>query len=203
MRYQRILEVARQFPSRRTLDLGCGLGQLTRELSSLEGQLFGSDLSPVALRRARVDLHASSRRVELFAARSIALPVADASFDLIVAADGLYSWDIDRDARAIALGEIHRALAPRGRVVFTEHMRPARFAAFVDEIKAGPLHIERTTYFHDRPAYQFESWLKGVRTLALSRALVRSVRVARALSGVGRLFGTRGARHICVIARRD
>lgn len=136
-------------------------------------------------------------------ARSTTLPLRDQGFDLVIAADGLYSWDIGRDARAAALKEIHRALSTGGHAIFTEHMRPRRFDEFISEIEASPFSIERTFYFYDRPAYQVESWFKSVQDWRIAKAIRGSIGAARALSGVGRLFGTRGARHICVIARRD
>jgi hypothetical protein len=123
--------------------------------------------------------------------------------DLVVAADGLYSWDIEREERALALREIHRALSSGGHAILTEHMRRSRFSEFVSEIEASPLQVIRVMYFHDRLMYQLESWLKAVPDWGPGKALRQSVPIAKAVSFVGRLFGTRGARHICVIARKD
>ena len=131
------------------------------------------------------------------------LPVAPRSFDVIVASDGLYSWQLDEGDRAAALREIHDALAPGGSAVLTEHMRPARFAEFVAEVRASPLRVASVTYRHDRPCYQFEGWLKAVRHWRAARALRRSERLARVLSALGRPFGAAGSRHVCVVATRD
>lgn len=175
---------------------------MTRELAKLPALWYAADLSSVAVRRARNELRDTLQAACFFAARSTALPVRDHSFDLVVAADGLYSWDIPRQTRDVALQEIHRALSTGGHVIFTEHVRPQRFKEFTSEIEAA-FTIERTLYFYDRPAYQFESWFKSFRSWRIAGSIRASTGVARALSAIGRLFGTRGARHICLIARRD
>jgi SAM-dependent methyltransferase len=140
--------------------------------------------------------------VEFVAARSVTLPFKNDSFDLVIASDGLYSWDLPRNDRAASLLEIHRVVRSGGVAILTEHMRPRRFAEFVGEIRNSPLHVESVSYFHDRLAYQFESWFRGVPGWSVAKALRRSTHVARVLSRAGRLFGQRGARHICVIARK-
>lgn len=203
LRHARIVELARSFHAPRMLDLGCSLGQLTSGLAELPGSLFAADMSPTAVARARKKIRVIRGNVVQFAAaRSTALPFREAGFDLVIASDGLYSWAIPREERIAALDEIHRVMSPGGRVILTEHMRPRRFGEFVGEIEASPLRVESVLHFHDRPAYQFESWLKGIQKLRVARTLRRSIRIARVLSGAGRLFGTRGARHMCVIARK-
>jgi len=203
LRHARIVELARSFHAFRMLDLGCSLGQLTSGLAALPGSVFAVDLSPTAVARSRKNVRVSRGTVVQFAAaRSTALPFREAEFELVIASDGLYSWDILRDERIVALGEIHRVMAPGGRAILSEHMRSQRFGEFAAEIEASPLSVESVLYLYDRPAYQFESLLKGIQKLKFARALRRSIRIARVLSGAGRLFGTRGARHICVIARK-
>lgn len=203
LRHARVVELARSFHAERTLDLGCSLGQLTIGLAELPGQLLAGDLSPTAVARARENVRENrGNAVRFLAVRSTALPFREGVFDLIIASDGLYSWDIEREERAVALNQIHRAMSRGGRAILTEHMRRHRFGDFVSEIEASPLHVESVLYFHDRPAYQFESWLTAVHSLRVAKALRRSIGMARVLSGVGRLFGTRGVRHVCVIARK-
>jgi hypothetical protein len=89
-----------------------------------------------------------------------------------------------------------------GSAIFADHMRRRRFAEFVSEIENSPLHVESVSYLYDRLAYQFESWLKGVRALGVAKALKRSTHVARVLSNIGSVFGQRGSRHVCVVARK-
>jgi len=184
--------------------LGCSLGQLTSRLAELPGQLFAADLSPTAVVRARESIRAARGNVvEFVAARSGELPFKSESFDLVIASDGLYSWDIEREERAAAVVETTRVMSNGGVAIFTDHMREHRFAEFVTEIGSSPLTVESVSFLHDRLAYQFESWLKGVRRTRAATALRRSMNVAMVLSRVGRLFGVRGSRHICVVARKS
>jgi SAM-dependent methyltransferase len=207
LRHERVAALVSSLAPRRVLELGCSLGLMTARLAALPAELWAMDLSPTAVRRARAGLRdplAGVTRAPTFVAGSATLlPVAPRSFDVVVASDGLYSWHLPPEARAAALREIHDALAPGGHVVLTEHMRPARFAEFVAEVRASPLRVASVTYLHDRPCYQFEGWLKAVRHWRVARALRRSTPLARALSTLGRPVGAAGSRHICVVAARD
>ena len=198
LRHERVAAIVRALAPRRVLDLGCSLGQLTAHLAALPAEVHAVDLSPTAVRRARERVPAAT----FGSGSATRLPFAPGAFDVVVASDGLYSWHLDAAERAAALGEIHDALAPGGHAVLTEHMRPARFAEFVAMIAASPLQIVDVRYFHDRPCYQFEGWLKAVRHTAAARALRRSRGVARVLCALGRPFGAAGSRHVCVVARR-
>jgi SAM-dependent methyltransferase len=206
LRHERVAALVGSLAPRRVLDLGCSLGLMTERLAALPAELWATDLSPTAVARARERLAARAPRgdgARFVAGSALRLPVADASFDLILASDGLNGWELSRDDRAAALREIHRALEPGGHAVLTDHMRPNRFAGFVDEVRASPLRVVRVTYLYDRPCYQFEGWLKGVSGWRVARALRRSMPLARGLTAVGRLFGPAGSRHIVVVARRD
>ncbi|MFN2601615.1 MAG: class I SAM-dependent methyltransferase [Gemmatimonadaceae bacterium] len=204
LRHAWIAELAQSFHAKRTLDLGCSLGQLTGRLAELPTHLFAADLSPTAVTRARENLQSTRVSVvEFVAARSVALPFKSGSFDLIIASDGLYSWDIERDERAVALVEIHRVMSTAGVAIFTDHMRRNRFAEFVSEIETSALRVVSVSFLYDRLAYQFESWFRGVRRSRISKAVLRSTNVAMILSQIGRLFGSRGSRHVCVIARKE
>ena len=160
-------------------------------------------MSPTAVARARENVRSEWKTAGNFiAGRSTELPFPERSFDLVIAADGLYSWDIEREERAVALGEIHRVLSPGGHAILTEHMRRHRFRAFIGEIESSRLRVESVSYFYDRPAYQVESWLKAVRHWPVASAIRQSVSVARVLSRLGGFLGTRAARHVCVVARK-
>ena len=182
----------------RVLELGCSLGLMTGRLAALPAALVAMDLSPTAVRRARARVPGA----RFVAGSATALPVTPRAFDVVVASDGLHSWQLGAADRAAALREIHDALVPGGSAVLTEHLRPERFAAFVAEVRASPLRVARVTYLHDRPCYQFEGWLKAVRHWRVARALRRSPAVARALVACGRPFGAAGSRHVCVVATR-
>src|SRR5205823_10308106 len=68
-------------PGRRTLDLGCGEGRLSRDLKSLGHRVVGVDASPTMLASARE----ADPAIEAHLAAAAALPFPDAAFDLVVA----------------------------------------------------------------------------------------------------------------------
>lgn len=207
LRHERVATLVRSLGPRRVLDLGCSLGQMTMRLATLPAELCAMDLSPTAVSRARGRLRGRARPPVglpgFVSGSATQLPFRAQAFDVILASDGLYSWELDAADRAAALRQIHRALAPGGHAVLTDHMRPAQFAGFVEEIRASPMRVVRVTYLYDRPCYQFESWFKGVQHWRVARALRRSMPVARALCAAGRCFGPAASRHICVVAARE
>jgi SAM-dependent methyltransferase len=94
-------------PGRRTLDLGCGEGRLSRDLKKLGHVVVGIDASE------RMVLAARERNSEIDVqwADAAALPFSDAEFDLVVAFMSLQ--DIDDFASAIR--EAGRVLEAGGR----------------------------------------------------------------------------------------
>jgi SAM-dependent methyltransferase len=183
------------------LDLGCSRGQLTALLAQLPIQLTAIDVAPTAL--AAANERVSGHGVRLAAGSAMDLPIGRGEIDLVVAADGIYSWNLDTLERDRCLCEIHRVLAPSGRALFTEHTRPFRFPEFIQQITRNGFIIERVDYLYDRPWYQVESWFKAVQGTAWVRAARNSERIARLLQRVGRMYGPRASRHVCVLARRS
>jgi ubiquinone/menaquinone biosynthesis C-methylase UbiE len=184
----------------RVLDLGCSRGQLTAILAQLPVDLTAIDVAPSAIGAARTRLRDQSVRFTV--ASALALPIASAGMDFVVAADGIYSWNLESDDRHRCLEEIHRILAASGRVLFTEHTRAFRFPEFVAEIEQHDFAIERVDYLYDRPWYQVESWFKVLQGTSWVRTARRSDAIARFLQRVGRVFGPRASRHVCVLASR-
>lgn len=93
-------------PGRRTLDVGCGEGRLTRHLASLGHRMVGIDVSPTLIAAARE----LPPEIELHVADAAALPFDDASFDQIVSFMCLH----DVDDLGGAVREIARVLSPGG-----------------------------------------------------------------------------------------
>lgn len=94
-------------PGRRTLDLGCGEGRLSRDLKRLGHDVVGVDLSPGMVAAARE----ADPEIDVQLADAAELPFADASFECVVAFMSLQ--DVDPFERAIE--EAARVLEPGGR----------------------------------------------------------------------------------------
>lgn len=95
-------------PGRRTLDLACGEGRLSRLLRSLGHTVVGVDASPTMVRLAAA--HQGSAAVVL--GDGGMLPFADQAFDLVVA----YMCLHDFDEMPLAVAEIARVLGSAGRL---------------------------------------------------------------------------------------
>jgi SAM-dependent methyltransferase len=93
---------------RRTLDLGCGEGRVSRDLARLGHRVVGVDLSPALVDAAR----AADPDLEFRVADAAALPFGDAEFDCVVAFMSLQDVeDLDGSVREAA-----RVLEPGGRL---------------------------------------------------------------------------------------
>ncbi|MDF0599962.1 methyltransferase domain-containing protein [Psychromarinibacter sp. C21-152] len=102
-------------PGQTVLDLGCGNGLLTEDLSRAvgdAGRVHGVDPSAAMLQSARVRL-AGRENVTLAEGTAAALPLADGSLDGAVSVQ-VFEYVDDVPA---ALAELHRALRPGGRLV--------------------------------------------------------------------------------------
>jgi SAM-dependent methyltransferase len=95
-------------PGRKTLDLGCGEGRLSRDLKALGHDVVGIDASPTMLAAAKQ----LDPTIETHLADAAELPFSDAVFDCVVAFMSLQDVD-DLDG---AVRECARVLQPRGRL---------------------------------------------------------------------------------------
>ena len=128
-------------PPRRALDDGCGEGRLTRDLRRLGYEVIGIDGSSTLIDAARELDPDGDYRV----ADAAALPLPDASVDLVVA---FLSWqdvdDLDGAAREAA-----RVLVPGGslRTAIVHPMNSGgKFAARTDDAE----FVIRQSYFEER-----------------------------------------------------
>jgi SAM-dependent methyltransferase len=94
-------------PGRRTVDIGCGEGRLTRHLKELGHDIVGVDASPSLVAAA----HELDPSMDICLADAAALPLCDASADLAIAFMSLH----DIDAMPAAVREVARVLEPGGR----------------------------------------------------------------------------------------
>ncbi len=96
-------------PGERILDVGCGTGQLTSEITQFGAEVVGIDSSPDMIATARKNF--PQLRFEV--ADVTALTFAN-EFDVVVSNAALH-WVRDQPS---AIASIARALKPRGRLVF-------------------------------------------------------------------------------------
>lgn len=93
-------------PGRRTLDLGCGEGRLSRDLKAIGHDVVAVDLSPTMLAAAE----GADADLETHLADAADLPFEDASFDLVIAFMSLQ----DVNDMEGAIREAARVLEPGG-----------------------------------------------------------------------------------------
>ena len=95
------------------LELGCGTGYFTRELTRTGADIIAIDISPELLEIARLNCSAPNTRYQI--QNASALSYSDATFDSIVGSSILHHLEIEQ-----ALAEIYRVLKPDGSICFTE-----------------------------------------------------------------------------------
>ncbi len=140
----------------RVLEIGAGAGQCGRWVATQGATVVASDLSDGMLRRGRQidrgDERADTEAVlPLLQCDATALPLADASFDVVFTSYGAVPFVADSGR---LMSEAARVLRPGGHFVFsTTH--PIRWA-LADDPGPGGLHItqsyfERTPYVEQDP----------------------------------------------------
>ena len=108
-------------PDSRVMDLACGTGDLLVALEREAGRaLYGSDFCHPMLQGARNKLRRLTLRSGLLEADALALPLPDASLDLITIAFGFRNF---ANYRA-GLVELRRVLRPGGTLAILEFSTP-------------------------------------------------------------------------------
>jgi SAM-dependent methyltransferase len=105
----RLIERAAPRPDDRVLDLACGTGIVARRIAPRVRTVTGLDLSDGMLAVAR----AADPSIRWLEGDAAALPLADASVDLVLCQQGMQFFG----DRAAVVRELGRVLAPGGRLV--------------------------------------------------------------------------------------
>ena len=100
-------------PGMTILEIGCGTGYFTRELTWCGADIVAIDVSPDLLEIAKAKYSAPNVRYEIQNACALTYP--DATFDSVVGSSILHHLEIEQ-----ALHEVYRVLKPGGTIYFTE-----------------------------------------------------------------------------------
>ncbi|MFC3893408.1 methyltransferase domain-containing protein [Lentzea rhizosphaerae] len=103
----------------RVLDCACGIGTQAIGLALRGYEVVGADLSPKAAVRAVVEASARGVALRALASDMRALPFADGSFDVVLAADNALPHLLTSDDVLAALREMRRVLRPGGRLIIS------------------------------------------------------------------------------------
>lgn len=114
-----IVGEARAGPDDRAVDIGCGPGVAVRVAAARGVPVTGVDPSPIALRLARA-LSRDTGAAPITWARGSAehVPLADGAVTVAWSISSVHHWA----DQAAGCAEIHRVLAPGGRVVLAERL---------------------------------------------------------------------------------
>jgi SAM-dependent methyltransferase len=116
-----------ELAGRYVLDVGCGQGRLVRQLTALGARVTGMEISEPQLAAARAADDGAGARY--LVGRAEAIPLADASLDLVVFRASLHHVPIAQ--MRPALREARRVLRPGGHVYAAEPLASGDFYALV------------------------------------------------------------------------
>jgi ubiquinone/menaquinone biosynthesis C-methylase UbiE len=100
-------------PGMNILELGCGTGYFTKELTGFGANITAIDVSPELLEIAEKTVTTPS--VTFLIENAFQMTFTDASFDMVIGSSVLHHLDVER-----AIPEIYRVLKPGGSITFTE-----------------------------------------------------------------------------------
>ena len=200
---RRLIQLAELTTSDRVLDLACGTGDLVLDAAPHVRRAVGLDvthrmLQLAARRKMKPGFIFDGTReirpgfvfdtVSFLTGDMIALPISDASFDVVTTGYGLRNVpDLDR-----ALAEIHRVLVPGGRLLSLDFNRPrnpavrAGYLAYLTIVGSALgfiLHRDPDTYRYIPESIRNYPGAQGVAGMMEARGF-RDVRVIPVLGGL-------------------
>jgi demethylmenaquinone methyltransferase/2-methoxy-6-polyprenyl-1,4-benzoquinol methylase len=188
---RRLIDLAAAGASDRVLDLACGTGDLAFAAATRARQVVGLDLTHRMLQLARVrgaSARQQSKNVAFITGDMLALPFAAARFDVVTTGYGLRNVpDL-----AAAIAEIHRVLAPGGRLLSLDFNRPESFLvrfvyltylSVVGSVLGLVLHGDPDTYRYIPESIRLYPGAAGVARL-LERAQFVDVSVEPVFGGL-------------------
>jgi ubiquinone/menaquinone biosynthesis methyltransferase len=187
---RRTVVLAKIRPADRVLDLACGTGDLIFEAAPQARTAVGLDVTHrmVQLARERARSNRATASVRLLTGDMLALPFPSGSFDVVTTGYGIRNVpDLET-----AIREIHRVLAPGGRLVSLDFNRPgnplvrAVYLAYLTVVGSAlgwVLHRDPDTYRYIPESIRNYPGAPGVAHL-LEQHGFRDVRVVNVLGGL-------------------
>lgn len=116
----RFLTVAAVAPGEKVLDVATGTAFLPSQLAATvgsDGRIYGLDITTAMLVYAaeRLAVEGWTQRTPLVCGSALAMPLADASFDVALCALGTHHMNVP-----LLVSELHRVVRPNGRIVVAD-----------------------------------------------------------------------------------
>lgn len=189
---RRVIREAGVQPGAHVVDLACGTGDIALLAAAAGATVTGLDITPrmieLARRKAVVSAAGGATRPRFAVADMMALPLADASADVVTTGYGL------RNVPQLgeAIDQIVRVLRPRGRLVSLDFNRPGpavirwpylAYLTVVGSALGWLLHRDPDTYRYIPESLRRYPGARGVATLMEQRGF-REVRIIPILGGL-------------------
>ena len=148
-------------PGSQVLDVGCGTGDLTmvaRRRAGLTGAACGIDPAPEMIAVARRKAAKAGVEIDYRIGVAEAIPFPDQSFDVILSS--LMMHHLPADLKRSGLAEMRRVLAPGGRLLVVDLVRPTSGAGRF--VMALLMHGGLTVGVQDLAGLMEEAGLTGV-----------------------------------------
>jgi demethylmenaquinone methyltransferase/2-methoxy-6-polyprenyl-1,4-benzoquinol methylase len=159
------------------LDLACGTGDIAFHLATAGSRVVGLDITPRMVRLASLKPQHYRNRVRFVTGDMMALPMPDASFDVVTTGYGLRNVP---DLTG-ALREIHRVLRPGGQLLSLDFDKPPNrvvravylgYLTVVGSTLGAVLHGDPDTYRYIPESIQRYPGAAGVSALARQAGFV-------------------------------